>query len=214
METVVLTSLPYDDRTFDLFDFNPAVHPVPAWIWNSLYGPFLSYNVLIALLAHLSSLLLLNVVNLESCPRPIQSRYMAHESLRVLTFNVWALKWISKNRVERLQAIAELLKDSDYDIICFQELWTGYDLIKRTLCRQFPHSKYWRTAVVGSGLAIFSKFTILSSHVYPYSLNGSPAELGGDWFAGKACVSTLLWHPILGETDINKVSCKGRGGGT
>ncbi len=117
-------------------------------------------------------------------------------------FLLRALKWISKKRVERLQEIARLLKDSDYDIICFQELWTGYDFMKQTLSRKFPYSKYWRTAAVGSGLAIFSKFPILSSQVYQYSLNGSPAELGGDWFAGKACVSALLWHPILGELEV------------
>ncbi|KAG9056237.1 phospholipase C type enzyme [Serendipita sp. 407] len=136
---------------------------------------------------------------------------MSDQSLRVLSYNVWALKFVSKNRLERLDAISRALKASQYDIIAFQELWTGYDMMKATLTN-LPYSKYWRTAAVGSGLAIFSRFPIIESHVYPYSLNGSPSDLSGDWFAGKACASVVIAHPLLGQVEIFNTHFFAKGG--
>ncbi|KAG8791977.1 phospholipase C type enzyme, partial [Serendipita sp. 399] len=122
-----------------------------------------------------------------------------------------ALKFLSKHRLERLDAIARELRGSHYDIISFQELWTSYDMMKDALTK-LPYSKFWRTAAVGSGLAVFSKFPIIESHVYPYSLNGSPADLSGDWFAGKACASVVIVHPLLGEVQIFNTHFFAKGG--
>jgi sphingomyelin phosphodiesterase 2 len=112
------------------------------------------------------------------------------------------LKYLSKKRQERIAAICDELKGSDYDIICFQELWADYDTMKLALRPSFPHSKYWRTAALGSGLAVFSKLPIISSNIFPFSLNGCPSDLAGDWFAGKACASVVIPHPVLGETEV------------
>lgn len=55
----------------------------------------------------------------------------------------------------------------------------------------------------GSGLAIFSRFRITSSSVWPFSLNGAPSDVtGGDWFVGKACASIVIAHPILDEVEV------------
>jgi sphingomyelin phosphodiesterase 2 len=109
---------------------------------------------------------------------------------------------LSKKRPERIYGIAHALKDSNYDIIGFQELWADYDTVKSVLRTTFPYSKYWHTAALGSGLAIFSKFPIMGSSVFSFSLNGSPSDLAGDWFVGKAVVSAVISHPRLGEVEV------------
>ncbi|KAG9084118.1 phospholipase C type enzyme [Ceratobasidium sp. 370] len=56
---------------------------------------------------------------------------------------------------------------------------------------------------LGAGLVIFSRFPIISTTLHPYSLCGSPLDVGGgDWFVGKAVVSALIEHPLLGEVEI------------
>ncbi|PVF98637.1 DNase I-like protein [Serendipita vermifera] len=137
---------------------------------------------------------------------------MNSSHLRVLTLNVWGLKYLSKRRLERIAAICDELKHSDYDIICFQELWADYDTVKLALRPSFPHSKYWRTAALGSGLAVFSKLAIVASNIFPFSLNGCPSDLAGDWFAGKACASVVVVHPVLGEVEVFNTHFFARGG--
>jgi hypothetical protein len=59
------------------------------------------------------------------------------------------------------------------------------------------------SGALGSGLALFSRFPILSASLHPYSLNGSPIDvIGGDWFVGKAAASIVISHPSLGEVEV------------
>jgi len=59
------------------------------------------------------------------------------------------------------------------------------------------------SGALGAGLAIFSRFSIISTSIHPYSLNGAPIEvIAGDWFVGKAAASVVVLHPILGEVQI------------
>ena len=61
----------------------------------------------------------------------------------------------------------------------------------------------WDSGAFGSGLAIFSRYPIVASSVWPFSCNGSPIDVtGGDWFVGKACSSVLIDHPVLGEVEV------------
>ena len=56
---------------------------------------------------------------------------------------------------------------------------------------------------LGAGLVFFSRFPIMGATSHPYSLAGSPLDvLGGDWFVGKAVVSVLLAHPVLGKLQV------------
>ncbi|XP_068275486.1 sphingomyelin phosphodiesterase 2 isoform X2 [Nyctibius grandis] len=51
----------------------------------------------------------------------------------------------------------------------------------------YPFSHYFRSGVIGSGLCVFSRFPILDTLLYQYSLNGYPYMLQhGDWFCGKS----------------------------
>lgn len=59
------------------------------------------------------------------------------------------------------------------------------------------------SGALGSGLALISRFPIIGTSVHPYSLNGSPIDVGGgDWFVGKAAVSIIISHPVLGQVQI------------
>ncbi|KAI5452785.1 phospholipase C type enzyme [Naganishia albida] len=135
-------------------------------------------------------------------------------TLSVLTLNVWGLKFISKDRTPRIAAIAEYLAThadptaqagTGFDIVCLQECWVqkDFDTIK-TACKDvFPYSRYFHTGALGSGLAILTKFPIISAQALPYSLSGLPlAVIAGDFFVNKAAGSVAILHPELGEVEI------------
>ncbi|KAI9282703.1 Endonuclease/exonuclease/phosphatase [Sporodiniella umbellata] len=141
---------------------------------------------------------------------------MANETqIRVLSFNCWGLKYLSKHRQFRLRSLAEKLRKDEYDLIAFQELWVqaDYDHMKESL--GLPFSKYFYSGVFGSGLAIFSRFPILSSTFRPYSLYGKPLKLfHGDFYVGKGVGAIVLQHPCLGEVSVlNTHLHAGYGGG-
>jgi hypothetical protein len=59
------------------------------------------------------------------------------------------------------------------------------------------------SGALGSGLAIFTKFPIISAQALPYSLSGLPlAVIAGDFFVNKAAGSVVVLHPELGEVEI------------
>ena len=72
--------------------------------------------------------------------------------MKVLTFNCWAIGYVpfmTKDRKQRVTAIAQYLakeidtkKESNYDLVCLQELWTEADrnLIKEACQKSLPYS--------------------------------------------------------------------------
>ncbi len=66
--------------------------------------------------------------------------------LKVLTFNIWAIGYVpymkSPDRHERIRAIASHLANSNYDIVCLQEVWMEKDqtFIKEACQNVLPHS--------------------------------------------------------------------------
>ena len=59
------------------------------------------------------------------------------------------------------------------------------------------------SGALGAGLAIFSRFPIISTSVHPYALNGAPLDVvAGDWFVGKAAASVVILHPVLGQIQM------------
>lgn len=47
--------------------------------------------------------------------------------LIVLTLNIWGIPYISKDREDRVKAIAEELSSGKYDLVSLQEVWTEHD---------------------------------------------------------------------------------------
>ncbi|KAF7307187.1 Endo/exonuclease/phosphatase domain-containing protein [Mycena indigotica] len=140
---------------------------------------------------------------------------MSSDQLRVLTLNCWGLKYVAKNRTERVKAIAAELSRLDHDIIALQEIWVfaDYQHVRESLLKRLPYAKFFYSGALGSGLALFSRFPILGSSVHPYSLNGTPIDVGGgDWFVGKAAVSIIVSHPILGQLQVFNTHLYAKGG--
>ncbi|KAG8765427.1 phospholipase C type enzyme [Ceratobasidium sp. 428] len=135
--------------------------------------------------------------------------------IRVLTLNCWGLKYVSKDRIKRTRAIGDEIAASNYDIVGLQELWvrSDYDYIKSRVDHKLPYSRYFLSGALGAGLVIFSRFPIISTSLHPYSLCGSPLDVGGgDWFVGKAVVSAVIEHPLLGEVEIFNTHLYAKGG--
>ncbi|KAJ7103271.1 inositol phosphophingolipids phospholipase C [Mycena belliarum] len=137
------------------------------------------------------------------------------EQLRILTLNCWGLKYVAKNRTERIQAIAQELAKFDHDIIALQEIWVfaDYEHVRDSVVKRLPYAKFFYSGALGSGLALLSRFPIIGTSVHPYSLNGAPIDVaGGDWFVGKAAVSIIISHPVLGQVQVFNTHLYAKGG--
>ncbi|KAJ4002255.1 Endonuclease/exonuclease/phosphatase, partial [Lentinula boryana] len=126
------------------------------------------------------------------------------------------LKFVSKNRRERVVAIAdELSHTEEYDIITLQELWvyTDFEYVRESVAKYLPYAKFFYSGALGAGLAILSRFPIVATEIQPYSLNGAPIDVaGGDWFVGKAAASVIILHPILKEVQVFNTHLYAKGG--
>ncbi|KXN88867.1 Inositol phosphosphingolipids phospholipase C [Leucoagaricus sp. SymC.cos] len=141
---------------------------------------------------------------------------MAFESeLHLLSVNCWGLKFVSKNRNERIHGIAEFVRRSNHDIIALQEIWVyaDYEKVLKAVQPRLPHAKFFYSGALGAGLAIFSRFPFVEASVHPYALNGEPIDVGGgDWFVGKAAASVVILHSILGRVQIFNTHLYAKGG--
>ncbi|NWW70777.1 NSMA phosphodiesterase, partial [Climacteris rufus] len=109
--------------------------------------------------------------------------------LRVFDLNCWAIRYLSKRRQERVRLIGDTLRREGFDLVLLQEVWSEQDYsdLMSRLAGCYPFSHYFRSGVIGSGLCVFSRFPILDTLLYQYSLNGYPYMLQhGDWFCGKS----------------------------
>jgi len=105
---------------------------------------------------------------------------------------------VSKHRVERLDAIADRLARSTYDIVALQEIWvySDFENLAQKTYHVLPYAKFYYSGVLGGGLAILSKWPIESTTMWRYPLNGRPiAVWRGDWYVGKGVASALIRHP-------------------
>lgn len=119
-------------------------------------------------------------------------------NLEIITLNCWALKFISKQTDARIAHIARRLEKSTSDIICLQEIWQErhWLQVKKLLSKTHPYAKYYYSGMMGSGLAILSRFPIRQTEMRPYTLNGRPqAFFRGDWFVGKGVASAIVELP-------------------
>ncbi|NXC54454.1 NSMA phosphodiesterase, partial [Aleadryas rufinucha] len=128
--------------------------------------------------------------------------------LRIFDLNCWAIRYLSKRRQERVRLIGDALRREGFDLVLLQEVWSEQDYsdLRVKLAGCYPFSHYFRSGVIGSGLCVFSRFPILDTLLYQYSLNGYPYMLQhGDWFCGKsvglpgsgASVSVGVRAPLL-----------------
>ncbi|CEG63641.1 hypothetical protein RMATCC62417_00755 [Rhizopus microsporus] len=127
------------------------------------------------------------------------------KSLSVLSLNCWGLYIVSKQRQFRLRAIAHAIDEGDYDVIALQEVWMlqDYEYIKQTVSPKIKYAEYFYSGALGSGLAIFSRYPILSSNFTRFTLAGRPLRvLEGDYYVGKGCASVCVRVPEIGLVDV------------
>lgn len=126
--------------------------------------------------------------------------------LKVATFNIWGLL-TSKDRSVRISAITRYFTKNPrgLDILCLQELWMAddYRSVRAALSLEFPHAHYFKSGVVGSGLAVFSKYPIVEAWWKGFTLTGKAHRLfDGDWYAGKGIGAVRIRHPTIGLIDV------------
>ncbi|GAN09606.1 DNase I-like protein [Mucor ambiguus] len=128
-----------------------------------------------------------------------------NDTLNVLSFNCWGLAVVAKHREFRLRAIAKALEQQNCDIITLQEVWVqkDFEYIQETVKQTLPHTAYFYSGALGSGLAILSRFPIISTTYHRYALNGKPLKFWhGDYYVGKGVGSALVDHPTIGLLEI------------
>lgn len=137
---------------------------------------------------------------------------MDTKKIKILTFNVWGLKIISKFRKKRLKYIADKLSQSidpedDYDIVALQEVWTEEDwnYFDERCKLTYPYRRNFHSGIIaGSGLIILSKIPIKETFLYRFPVNGRPsAFFRGDWYVGKS-VSIVLF--VNTQTDHQPIA--------
>ncbi|CAG8541948.1 3534_t:CDS:2 [Ambispora gerdemannii] len=104
-----------------------------------------------------------------------------------------------------MEAIADALAQSDYEIVCLQEVWvySNFELIRHRTKRRLPYAKFYHSGIVGGGLVILSRYPILEVTHHPYRLNGLPIKVThGDWYSGKGVASALIDHPVAGVIEV------------
>lgn len=78
-----------------------------------------------------------------------------------------------------------------------------FALLPHVRMPQYTGSSDAFRGALGSGLAVFTRFPLISAQALPYSLSGSPAHpQDGDFFVNKAAANVVLLHPWLGEVEV------------
>ncbi|CAG8564830.1 7001_t:CDS:2 [Ambispora leptoticha] len=104
-----------------------------------------------------------------------------------------------------MEAIADALAKSEYEIVCLQEVWvySNFELIRNRTKRRLPYAKFYYSGMLGGGLVILSRYPILEVTHQPYRLNGLPIKVThGDWYVGKGVASALIDHPVAGVIEV------------
>ncbi|CAL8085745.1 unnamed protein product [Orchesella dallaii] len=120
--------------------------------------------------------------------------------LTVVTLNCWGIFLVSKNRIPRINAIADELASGKYDFVFLQEVWTTKDFerIQLRTSSVLPYSHYFFSGVVGAGLCIFSRFPIKTAFFHQWAVNGYIHKIQhGDWFGGKGIGMVEVQHEDL-----------------
>lgn len=111
------------------------------------------------------------------------------KSLRIVTYNIKDMYFLSTHRPERMRAIAGELRRLRADVVCLQEAFVAgdLDLIRADLRDAgLVHAMDFPAGVVGSGLAMISRYPIREVFFAAFSKNGAFHDTkGGDWWAGK-----------------------------
>lgn len=127
-------------------------------------------------------------------------------TLKVVTFNIQDLPWVSEERPRRMRGIGAVLNILDPDIVGFQESFVEEDrdiLLKELANTRLQHHQYYPSATGGSGLLISSAFPIAEVYFHRFSVSNPAYKLWeGDWWAGKGVALARVTLPEGGQLDF------------
>ncbi|XP_023346320.1 uncharacterized protein LOC111715244 [Eurytemora carolleeae] len=118
-------------------------------------------------------------------------------NLKVLSLNVWGLQSHALLVKERIREIADYIQRSDYAVIVLQELWMldDHDIIRNATEEIYHTTGFYQLSgdrcdgvwspLGCSGLAILSKYPIISTDFTPFSVAGSYFILDGEILVSK-----------------------------
>jgi sphingomyelin phosphodiesterase 2 len=110
---------------------------------------------------------------------------------RLLILSLMVVQGPEIHRAERLDAIADRIAQSTYDLVALQEIWVHSDfenLVKKTY-HLLPYSKFYFSGVL-------SRWPLETTTMWRYPLNGRPTAFWrGDWYVGKGIGIALIRHP-------------------
>ena len=127
----------------------------------------------------------------RACPFVARPPAVLQKSIRLklVTFNVHDIRFVSDYRQERMEAIGKLLAYMQPDLVGIQEAFVSADretLLGQLRDTQLKYYKYFPSGLVGSGLLILSAFPIQETHFHRFPKNGKLYKIWhGDWWAGK-----------------------------
>ncbi|KAK9901975.1 hypothetical protein WJX75_000009 [Coccomyxa subellipsoidea] len=119
--------------------------------------------------------------------------------VKVLTFNIWGLWLVSKERSRRIRLIGEHLQKADLDVVLLQEVFVRDDiqtLIILAARGSLQHAQYFDSGYLGGELLILSRYPITYTRYHKYTASGSPISVWeGDFYAGKGVAMACLATP-------------------
>ncbi|MFA1541550.1 endonuclease/exonuclease/phosphatase family protein [Actinomadura monticuli] len=110
--------------------------------------------------------------------------------IRVLTFNA-----LFRGRTRaRIDVLARLLEESDYDVVCLQEVISPFILARlRRVTTSYPHvARAWTFPLVRGGLVTLSRLPITRTHYEPFR-PARPAR--PEWLLNKGALFTRVKLP-------------------
>ena len=119
--------------------------------------------------------------------------------LKVVTFNIQDLYIAGRNRVARMKAIGETLRNLDPDIVGIQESFIEKDreyLLAQLENSRLAYRQYYKSGTVGCGLLVLSAYPIVETFFHRYEQNGKWYKFyHGDWWAGKGVALARIALP-------------------
>jgi endonuclease/exonuclease/phosphatase family metal-dependent hydrolase len=123
---------------------------------------------------------------------------IAGRELRVLSLNCWGVPG-ARDREARMEAIGTEIARMGLDLVGLQEIYYQRDRLRvLELAAEggLIYHHYYPSGVFGSGLMVISRFPLLETQFWPYSLNGRPQDfIRPDYYAGKGLAFARIETP-------------------
>ena len=124
-------------------------------------------------------------------------------ALLLLSLNVAGIPIVHRDLPRRMEAIGRELKAGHYDIVGLQEAWRDKDAAALGAASGLAHiARYERDILLGTGLAILSRFPILQKSQRPFTSRPSALRFyQGESVANKGVLMARVQTPE-GELDV------------